>query len=107
MTMASSPIGWNASQEPERERRLELHAVERDLQVGARQADPVDAAGHDGPFLAEGLADGLPVGLGEGKGGDGQGDEGRQICNAHDAFSRRPPFDPAPGVGRVMGMTVQ
>ena len=35
----------------EREARLDLDAVERDLQVGARQADAVDAAGAPAPSL--------------------------------------------------------
>jgi hypothetical protein len=48
----------------EREARLDVDAVERDLQVRARQADAVDAARRHRAFLAEGFADRLPVRLG-------------------------------------------
>jgi len=49
----------------ERKAGLQLDAVERDLEIGARQPDAVDAAGHCRAGLAERLPDlGLPVAIG-------------------------------------------
>src|SRR5215204_1896003 len=73
MTMASLPIGLNASQEPRAKPGLNVDAIERDFQVGARQADPVNAARYDGAFLSKGLADGLPIGVSQCRRYDGQG----------------------------------
>ena len=58
----------------EREARLDVDAVERDLQVRARQADAIDAARRDRAFLAECLADRLPVRLGRSRSRNGEGE---------------------------------
>ena len=54
-----------------REARLDLDAIEGDLQVGTRQADPINSAGLERTLLAEGLSDRFPVGLGCGRNRNG------------------------------------
>jgi hypothetical protein len=63
MTIAPSPIGREGEPGAECQCRLELNAVERDLQVGARQTDPVNAARHFRSRLAERVRDRVPSGL--------------------------------------------
>ena len=46
-----------------RQTGLNLDTVERDLKVGTRQRDPIDAAGQFGAGLAEGFPDARPVAL--------------------------------------------
>jgi hypothetical protein len=48
----------------EGEAGLDLDSVERDFQVGARQADAINSTGLDGALLPQGLTNRLPVGLG-------------------------------------------
>src|SRR5262252_5496417 len=58
ITMPCAPIFSKASQPPsERKAGLQLDAVECDFQIGARQADAVDAAGRRRPGLSQRLAD--------------------------------------------------
>ena len=95
MTMASLPHRLEREPGAEGEARLDRDAVERDLQVGARQADPIDAAGHDGPFLAKGLADGLPIGLGQSRVRHHHGQHGREACDTHLALLVAPAIDTA------------
>jgi hypothetical protein len=60
MTIAWSPIFWNASQEP-RERRFDLDTIEHHLEVTARKANAVDTAGHLRAGFAEGLGNLTPI----------------------------------------------
>jgi hypothetical protein len=64
------PLGSKGEPGAERQRRLQLHAIEHDLEIGARKANAVDTAGHLRAGFAEGLANLTPVTFNrEGRGG--------------------------------------
>ena len=48
----------------ERERRLDLHAVERHREITAPYADAIDAARHFRAGTTDRLGDGIPIGVG-------------------------------------------
>ena len=78
----------------EREARLQLDAIKRDMQIGARQADAIDAARHCRAGFAERSGNLAPVGFG-GRGGEGgEADHARDSARAsepHDAFAHGGP----------------
>ena len=72
----------------ERQGRPDRDAVERDLQVRARQAEPADAARLPGGLPAEDLLDLLPVGLRMSGSGERQGENARRKHGAHRCLSQ-------------------
>jgi hypothetical protein len=55
------PLGSKGEPGAERQRRLHLHAIENDLEIGARKANAVDTAGHLRAGFAEGLGNLTPI----------------------------------------------
>ena len=55
------PLGSKGEPGAERQRRLQLHAIEQDLEIGARKANAVDTAGHLRAGFAEGLGNLTPI----------------------------------------------
>ena len=82
-----TPRGLEGEPGAERQGRLDRDPVERDLEVGAREAELVDAAGLVGARPAEGLVDPLPVGLGVRRRGEHERQDGEELA-AHDVSLR-------------------
>ena len=72
----------------ERQRRLQLDTIKRDMQIGARHAHPINLARHHRAGFAKRSSDLAPIGFG-GRGGEGsEADHTRDrggASNAHDA----------------------
>src|SRR5215207_4073765 len=71
----------------EGEAGLDLDTVEHDLQVRAREADPIDTTGLHRAFPAKGLPACFPVGLGYDRCRHGQGEQRRETCDPYAAVS--------------------
>ena len=89
ITMVALPSGPEGEPGAEREARLQLDAIKRDMQIGARQADAINAARHCCAGFAERASDLAPVDFGGGGGEGSEADHTRECggaSNAHDTW---------------------
>ena len=119
------PLGSKGEPGAERQRRLQLHAIENDLEIGARKANAVDTAGHLGAGFAEGLGNLTPITFNrEGRGGQSSSedqtqqpsDRGNHSCTSGLRFSppsrdpRQPPLQtrkPDSSGGRINRLPIR